>query len=223
MTFVCYNINCYSQFRTQRGLQQHLWRSPTWKEYRLEQRIIDAAVETINASMRCQAYGVQCTRLNYEADAAVPLYTTPYEQVEFADVANDILLMAMMMIFTVTLGWLFFLYLRYRTCASIYFYMRSWNIWRQAIVKALWICNMMLNIRVSWNYSRSWRMVNSPTRCSRKFCNGHIRHMRQSLMGLTSTPKLRQGGRTLRGCTSVWNAHTSDCLTWFQQLLMTRM
>jgi hypothetical protein len=37
-----------------------------------------------------QAYGVQCTRLNYEADAAVPLYTTPYEQVEFADVANDI-------------------------------------------------------------------------------------------------------------------------------------
>ena len=54
-----------------------------------EQRIIDAAVETINTTRR-QAYGVQCTCLNYEADAAVPLYTTPYEQVEFADVANDI-------------------------------------------------------------------------------------------------------------------------------------
>ena len=56
----------------------------------MEQRIIDSAVETINPTRR-QANGVRCTRLNYEADAAVPLYTTPpYEQMEFADVANDI-------------------------------------------------------------------------------------------------------------------------------------
>ena len=56
----------------------------------LEQKITDGAVETINSTRRLAYDGVQYTRLNYKADTAVPLYTTPYEQMELADVANNI-------------------------------------------------------------------------------------------------------------------------------------
>ncbi len=84
--FVCYNMNCYSQFRTERGLQQHLWHSSTRKGCMLQQRCTDAGIETINTS-RYQAYGVQCTRLNYEMNAKFPLYA-PYKGFQY-DTAND--------------------------------------------------------------------------------------------------------------------------------------
>ena len=76
--FVCYNMNCYSQFRTEPGLQQHLWHSSACKDYMTEQRCTDAGIETINTTRR-QAYGVQCTRLNYDMNAEFPLYA-PYKE-----------------------------------------------------------------------------------------------------------------------------------------------
>ncbi len=53
----------------------------------LQQRCTDAGIETINASRR-QAYGVQCTRLNYEMNAEFPLYAPAYKEFQY-DTAND--------------------------------------------------------------------------------------------------------------------------------------
>ncbi len=84
--FVCYNMNRYLQFRTECGLQQHLWHSSSCKDYMLQQRCTDAGIETINTS-RHQAHRVQCTRLNYDMNAEFPLYA-PYEETQY-DTAND--------------------------------------------------------------------------------------------------------------------------------------
>ena len=52
----------------------------------LEQRHIDAGIKSINSTRR-QAYGVQCTRLNYEMNAEFPLYA-PYEEFQY-DAADN--------------------------------------------------------------------------------------------------------------------------------------
>jgi hypothetical protein len=52
----------------------------------LEQRHTDAGIESINSTRR-QAYGVQCTRLNYEMNAEFPLYA-PHEEFQH-DAADD--------------------------------------------------------------------------------------------------------------------------------------
>ena len=53
----------------------------------LEQRDTDAGIEAINSTRR-QAYGVQCTRLNYEMNAKFPLYAPSYKEFQY-DTAND--------------------------------------------------------------------------------------------------------------------------------------
>jgi hypothetical protein len=70
---VRYNMNCYAQFRTERGLQQYLGIVLNAEIYMLEQTCSDAGIETIN-STRHQSYGTQCTRLNYKVNAEPPLY-----------------------------------------------------------------------------------------------------------------------------------------------------
>jgi hypothetical protein len=52
----------------------------------LEQRHTDAGIKSINSTRR-QAYGVQCTRLNYEMNAEFPLYA-PYEEFQY-DAVDD--------------------------------------------------------------------------------------------------------------------------------------
>ena len=32
-SFTCFNINCYSSFKTERGLRQHLWRNDACRDY----------------------------------------------------------------------------------------------------------------------------------------------------------------------------------------------
>ena len=58
----------------------------TCKDYMSEQRCTDAGIQTINTTRR-QAYGVQCTRLNYDMNAEFPLYS-PYKEFQY-DAAND--------------------------------------------------------------------------------------------------------------------------------------
>ncbi|KAI2491050.1 hypothetical protein MHU86_23530 [Fragilaria crotonensis] len=53
----------------------------------LEQRDTDAGIEAINSTRR-QAYGVQCTRLNYEMNAEFPLYA-PYEEFQYDAPSDD--------------------------------------------------------------------------------------------------------------------------------------
>ena len=52
-----------------------------------ERRCTDAGIETINTTRR-QAYGVQCTRLNYEMNAELPLYA-PYEEFQYDAPSDD--------------------------------------------------------------------------------------------------------------------------------------
>ena len=82
-----YNMNCYLQFRTERGLRQYLWHSVKCRDYLLEQRCTDAGIETINTAHR-QSYGIQCVRLNHKMNAKPPLYYAPYKEFQYDAASN---------------------------------------------------------------------------------------------------------------------------------------
>ena len=85
--FACYNVNCYSTFRTERGLRQHLFRNAGCQQYmnhngmRLHGSVNDNEGGGGQAPLlhRRASYGVECMRLNRIMNAiVVPIYR-PFE------------------------------------------------------------------------------------------------------------------------------------------------
>jgi hypothetical protein len=89
--FACYNVNCYSTFRTERGLRQHLFRNAGCQQYmnhngtRLYGSLNDNEGGGGQAPLlrRRASYGVECMRLNRMMNAiVVPIYR-PFEAFDF--------------------------------------------------------------------------------------------------------------------------------------------
>lgn len=89
--FACYNVNCYSTFRTERGLRQHLFRNAGCQQYmnyngtRLYGSVNDNEGGGGQAPLlrRRESYGVECMRLNRMMNAiVVPIYR-PFEAFDF--------------------------------------------------------------------------------------------------------------------------------------------
>ena len=94
--FACYNINCYSAFRTERGLRQHLFRNAGCQQYmnhngmRLNSSVNDNERGGGGAPLlrRRASYGVECMRLNRMMNAiVVPIYC-PFEVFDFGATNN---------------------------------------------------------------------------------------------------------------------------------------
>ncbi len=76
--FACYNVNCYSTFRTERGLRQHLFCNAGCQQYMNHNGTRQAQLLRGHAS-----YGVECMRLNRMMNAIiVPIYR-PFEAFDF--------------------------------------------------------------------------------------------------------------------------------------------
>jgi len=91
----CFNINCYTAFRTERSLRQHLWRSAACREYMsLPRPLVADSVNITRESTWCRrlGYGVESSRLNPFMSADPPSYE-PYAVFDYSanvdDVAED--------------------------------------------------------------------------------------------------------------------------------------
>ena len=83
--FTCFNINCYTTFRTERGLRQHLWRSDACREYMSLPRPLADSINIIRESTWCRrlGYGVESSRLNPFMSADPPSYE-PYAVFDYS-------------------------------------------------------------------------------------------------------------------------------------------
>ena len=63
--FTCFNVNCYTTFRTERGLRQHLWRSDACREYMSLPRPLVA--DSVNITVRVHGAVVWDMVLNRHA------------------------------------------------------------------------------------------------------------------------------------------------------------
>lgn len=74
--FTCFNVDCYTIFRTERGLWQHLWQSDACCEYMLLPRppVAKDGVSFTRESTGCRrlGYGVELSRLTNPFMSAVP-------------------------------------------------------------------------------------------------------------------------------------------------------
>ena len=81
-SFTCFNINCYSSFKTERGLRQHLWRNDACRDYMTSEprNPLAASIGIVHESSWCRrfGYGVESLRLNPFMNAEPPSYE-PYE------------------------------------------------------------------------------------------------------------------------------------------------
>ena len=88
--FTCFNINCYTTFRTERGLRQHLWRSDACREYMSLPRppVADGVNVPCESSLRRRwGYKVESLRLNPSMSADPPSYE-PYAVFDFSADVN---------------------------------------------------------------------------------------------------------------------------------------
>ena len=92
----CYNINCYSTFRTEHGLHQHLFHNAGCQQYinhkgmHLNGSVNGSEVGEGQAPLlrRRASYGVECMRLNRMMNAVVvPIYP-PFEEFDFGAANN---------------------------------------------------------------------------------------------------------------------------------------
>ena len=83
--FTCFNINCYTTFRTELGLRQHLWRSDACREYMSLPRPLADSIYITRESTWCRrlGYGVESSRLNPFMSADPPSYE-PYAVFDFS-------------------------------------------------------------------------------------------------------------------------------------------
>ena len=92
--FTCFNVNCYTTFKTERGLRQHLWRSEACSKYMsAEAQPLIASCAILHESTWCRrlGYGVESLRLNPFMSADPPTYE-PYEVFDYSenfDAADD--------------------------------------------------------------------------------------------------------------------------------------
>jgi hypothetical protein len=89
--FACHNINCYSTFRTERGLRQHLFCNAGCQQYMTHNGICLYGSVNDNEGgqgqapllRRCASYGVECMLLNRMMNAiVVPIYC-PFDAFDF--------------------------------------------------------------------------------------------------------------------------------------------
>ncbi len=84
--FTCFNVNCYTTFRTERGLRQHLWRSDACREYMSLPRplVADSVNITRESTWRRRlGYGVESSRMNPFMSADPPSYES-YEVFDYS-------------------------------------------------------------------------------------------------------------------------------------------
>jgi hypothetical protein len=87
-------VNCYTTFKTERGLRQHLWRSEACSKYMsAEAQPLIASCAILRESTWCRrlGYGVESLRLNPFMSADPPTYE-PYEVFDYSenfDAADD--------------------------------------------------------------------------------------------------------------------------------------
>ena len=85
--FTCFNVNCYTTFRTERGLRQHLWRSDACREYMSLPRplVADSVNITRESTWRRRlGYGVESSRMNPFIMRADPPSYESYEVFDYS-------------------------------------------------------------------------------------------------------------------------------------------
>jgi hypothetical protein len=89
--FTRFNINCYTTFRTERGLRQHLWRSAACREcMSLPRPLVANSVNITRESTWCRrlGYGVESSRLNPFVSTDPPSYK-PYAVFDYSANVDD--------------------------------------------------------------------------------------------------------------------------------------